>query len=194
MGPVISSPELTGALVTWHGLFTPAELDAIERHGDSLAQERAGLSDPGQNQDGIRSTQVAWFARNAHTEAIYRRMEETVLALNARYFRYDLSGLTTFQYAVYRDGGHFDWHKDYGRDPNAPQQEPRKLTLSLQLSEPGAYQGCELQARAGNGIDIAPKARGAVIAFPANVLHRVTPIESGTRKALVIWAAGPEFR
>ena len=35
---------------------------------------------------------------------------------------------------------------------------------------------------------------GTVIAFPSYVLHRVTPIESGTRKALVIWVAGPEFR
>jgi hypothetical protein len=25
-------------------------------------------------------------------------------------------------------------------------------------------------------------------------LHRVTPIISGTRKALVIWATGPDFR
>ncbi len=194
MGPITSSPFLTGALVTWQGLFTSGELDAIERHGDSLAREKAALSDRGGGHDGIRITQVAWFTRDVHTEAIYRRMEETVLALNARYFHYDLSGLTTFQYAVYRDGGHFDWHKDYGRDPNAPQQEPRKLTLSLQLSQPGAYQGCELQVRAGNKIDTAPKVRGAVAAFPANVLHRVTPIASGTRKALVIWAAGPEFR
>ena len=48
--------------------------------------------------------------------------------------------------------------------------------------------------RAGNQIDIAPTALGALVAFPANVLHQVTPIRSGVRKALVIWAVGPEFR
>jgi len=119
-----------------------------------------------------------------------------VLHLNARYFRFDLSGLAMFQYARYggEEGGHFDWHKDYGRDPADPDQEPRKLTLSLQLSDAADYQGCDLQLRAGNQIDTAPRARGTLIAFPANVLHQVTPIRSGIRRALVVWAVGPEFR
>jgi PKHD-type hydroxylase len=119
-----------------------------------------------------------------------------VLELNARFFRFDLSGLAMFQYALYGgpEGGHFDWHKDYGRDPSDPHQEPRKLTLSLQLSDGNDYKGCDLQARAGNLIDTAPRERGTIVAFPANVLHQVTPIESGVRRSLVTWAVGPEFR
>ncbi len=107
-------------------------------------------------------------------------MEAAVLEMNARFFRFDLSGLAMFQYALYGgpEGGHFDWHKDYGRDPNHTDQEPRKLTLSLQLSAPSDYQGCELQVRAGNQIDTAPRTRGTLIAFPANVLHQVTPIKA----------------
>ena len=70
-------------------------------------------------------------------------MEEAVLEMNARFFRFDLSGLAVLQYALYGgpEGGHFDWHKDYGRDPSDPAQEPRKLTLSLQLSEAVRLQG-----------------------------------------------------
>ena len=190
------SPVLSGALVAWQGLFSDTELDAISNLGDRLALEKAELSVGAQGYENIRQTLVAWVDRNSETELLYRRMEEAVLALNARYFRFDLSGLADFQYAVYGgpEGGHFDWHKDYGRDPNDPEREPRKLTLSLQLSDPSDYDGCELQVRAGNKIDIAPKERGALIAFPANVLHQVTPILSGVRKSLVIWAVGPEFR
>ena len=188
-----NTPALMGGLVAWRGLFTPAELDALARHGDSLALEQAELSNRGDYR-AIRETQVAWFDRMAETENFYRRMEEIVLALNARFFRFDLSGLVRFQYALYQGGGHFDWHKDYGRDPSDPGQEPRKLTLSLQLSDSSDYEGCDLEVRAGNAVDTAPRERGTVIAFPANVLHRVTPITSGTRKALVIWAVGPEFR
>ena len=190
------SPVLSGALVAWQGLFSTDELDALVRLGDSLALEKAELSGGGANYENIRSTKVAWVPREPRTDALYRRMEEAVLELNARYFRFDLSGLAMFQYAVYggAEGGHFDWHKDYGRDPNDPAQEPRKLTLSLQLSEASDYEGCELQVRAGNKIDIAPKARGTLIAFPANVLHQVTPITRGQRRSLVIWAVGPEFR
>ena len=190
------SPVLSGALVAWQDLFSAAELDAIVQLGDGLALEKAELSSGGSGYDAIRATQVAWMPRAPETESVYRRMEETVLHLNARYFRFDLSGLATFQYAVYggAEGGHFDWHKDYGRDPADPAQEPRKLTLSLQLSAASDYQGCELQVRAGNQIDVAPRSRGALVAFPANILHQVTPILSGVRRALVVWAVGPEFR
>src|SRR5579864_6955935 len=190
------SPVLSGALVAWQGLFSDKELDAIAQLGDSLALEKAELSVGGQGYENIRSTLVAWVERNSQTDMLYRRVEEAVLALNARYFRFDLSGLASFQYALYGgpDGGHFDWHKDYGRDPADPAREPRKLTLSLQLSDPADFEGCELQVRAGNKIDVAPKARGTLVAFPANVLHQVTPIRRGVRKSLVVWAVGPEFR
>jgi PKHD-type hydroxylase len=190
------TPVLIGSLVSWQGLFNAAELDAIIRHGDSLALDKAELSAAGTGYDAIRKTLVAWVERSSETEFIYRRLEEAVLALNARYFRFDLSGLARFQYALYGgpEGGHFDWHKDYGRDPSAPQQEPRKLTLSLQLSDPPDYEGCELQVRGGNQIDIAPKDRGTLVCFPANVLHQVTPITKGQRRSLVVWAVGPDFR
>ena len=190
------SPVLSGALVVWQGLFSSGDLDALVRLGDGLTMEKAELASGGPAYDNIRSTKVAWVPRSAETDDLYRRMEEAVLHLNARFFRFDLSGLAMFQYALYGgpEGGHFDWHKDYGRDRADPGQEPRKLTLSLQLSDASDYQGCDLQVRAGNQIDTAPRARGTLIAFPANVLHQVTPIQSGIRRALVIWAVGPEFR
>jgi PKHD-type hydroxylase len=187
---------LSGALVAWQGLFSDKELDAIVSLGDGLAMEKAELSVGGAAYENIRATQVAWVPRGPQTEDLYRRMEEAILHLNARFFHFDLSGLAMFQYAVYggSGGGHFDWHKDYGRDPADPDQEPRKLTISLQLSDASDYEGCDLQLRGGNQIDTAPRTRGSLIAFPANVLHQVTPIRKGTRRALVAWAVGPEFR
>jgi PKHD-type hydroxylase len=187
---------MPGGLVVWENLFTPAELDAVERYADSLVQEKAELQAKGTGRDSIRVTRVAWLMRDAQTESFYSRMEEVVLRINAQFFRYDLSGVVTFQYAVYdgSEGGHFDWHKDYGRDYGAAGQEPRKLSLSIQLSDGANYQGCNLEVRGGNETDIAPRTRGAVVAFPSYVLHRVTPITSGVRKSLVVWAVGPEFK
>lgn len=65
--------------------------------------------------------------------------------------------------AVYREneGGYFDWHNDYGRARNDPGQEPRKIALSLQLSDGGAYDGCDLEIRAAYPLDVAPRARHA---------------------------------
>lgn len=189
-----SAPVLTGGLVVWEGLFTAAELDALERHGDGLHAAKAGLADGPDDYDGIRVTQVAWFERDRRTEDFYRRMEDVILRINERFFRYDLLGLVPFQYAIYRqdEGGHFDWHQDYGRGPGG--EEPRKLTFSIQISDGASYEGCELQVRAGNAIGVAPRKRGTLVAFPAYALHRVTPITKGVRKSLVMWAAGPDFR
>lgn len=194
--PASAPYMMAGGLIVWENAFAPAELDAIERYGDRLALEKAELAARGTGRDSIRVTKVAWIERNAQTENFYARMEDIVLRLNAQFFHYDLSGLVSFQYARYdgSEGGHFDWHKDYGKDYDAPDREPRKLSLSVQLSEAANYQGGDLEVRAGNMVDVAPKARGTVIAFPSYVLHRVTPTTSGARKSLVVWAVGPEFK
>lgn len=189
------SPVLMeGGSVSWRGLFSPAQLDALEALCDGLPLEPARLT--GQSTASIRTTRVAWLHRNAQTEDLYLRMEAVVLRLNADLFHFDLTGLTTMQYAVYRqdEAGYFDWHNDYGRYRGDPGQEPRKITLSLQLSDGGAYDGCDLEVRAAHPVDVAPRERGALMAFRANALHRVTPVTRGVRKSLVIWAAGPEFR
>jgi PKHD-type hydroxylase len=185
---------MEGGSVTWRGLFTPEQLDDLERYCDTLPPEPAQLT--GSGTDGIRTTEVAWIYRNARTEDLYLRMEAIVLRLNADLFHFELTGLTTMQYAVYRDteAGYFDWHSDYGRYRGDPGQEPRKITLSLQMSDGASYDGCDLEVRAAHPIDVAARERGTLMAFRANALHRVTPITRGVRKALVVWAAGPEFR
>jgi len=179
-----------GALAALDGVFSAAELNAIEKHGDALAHQKAELSGSAATA-AIRVTRVAWFGRDARTEGFYRRMEDAVLALNGRFFHYDLSGLVDFQYAIYdgSEGGHFDWHVDQG-----DLIKSRKLSLSLQLTDPSEYDGCELQLHGERRIETAPKSRGTVVVFPSYVLHRVTPITRGIRRALVVWTTGPKFR
>ena len=194
--PVRSSiPVLMeGGTVIWRDLFTGAELDRLERYCDTLELEQARLTSGSVH--SIRTTKVAWVHRGQDTEFLYQRIEAALLRLNAEHFRSELSGLATFQYAVYQDSesAYFDWHNDYGRLRDAPQLEPRKLTASLQLSDGASYEGCDLQVRAAHPIDVAPRERGTFVAFRANALHRVTPITRGVRKSLVFWAVGPEYR
>lgn len=187
-----ATPVPAGEYVVWENAFSTAELQTIESYGDSLAQQKADLSGKRADYDAIRVTRVAWIERKAETAWLYGRLEEMVLRLNEQYFKYELYGLAeSFQYTVYHgsEGGYFDWHKDHG---NA-HEEPRKISLSLQLSEGDAYEGCDLELH-GADVQVAPRTRGTMIAFPSYMLHRVTPIVSGIRKSLVIWAAGPEFR
>jgi PKHD-type hydroxylase len=171
--------------------FMPAEIDAIEQMGDALVVEDAGLGVSDKDTD-IRVTKVAWLKRGVRTEPIYNRIMTLVRQLNAHSYRFDIADLEIIQYTVYHgeQGGHYDWHIDQNKDsPN-----PRKISVSIQLSDPANYEGCDLQFQDGSQILTAPRERGTAIAFPSFCLHRVTPITSGTRKSLVVWVTGPDFR
>lgn len=186
-------PVSAGEFVQWDNAFSATELSAIEKHGDSLTRQKADLSDIRSDYENIRITNVAWIERTPATAWLRQRLEDLVLRLNAQFFHYELFGLSeNFQYTVYNgsEGSHFDWHKDTGN----VHVEPRKISFSLQLSDGNAYQGCDLELQSDGHVQSAPRTRGTLIAFPSYVLHRVTPIRSGIRKALVVWAAGPEFR
>lgn len=182
-----------GPVVVWKDLFTPKELDVIEAYGDSLMPMRAELAGRGVAAEHQRITRVAWMTLNPDTQWLHARLEEAILHLNAEFYSFDLYGISeALQYTVYdgAEGGHYDWHVDLGGND----VEPRKISMSLQLSDPAAYTGCDLVLEAGNGTCFADRARGTLIAFPSYVLHRVMPIQSGIRKSLVIWVAGPVFR
>lgn len=179
-----------GLLLALQGVFTPAELDAIEAYGDSLAPAEARIGGRENDTDHIRVTRVAWFDRGPQIAWLHDRIEQAVLDMNSRFYKYDLYGLKeNFQYTVYQsaEGGHYDWHVDTGTGE-------RKLSLTLQLSDPSSYQGGDLVLDAGEGDFIVNRTRGALVFFPSYVRHRVTPVTLGTRKSLVAWVAGPPYR
>jgi PKHD-type hydroxylase len=185
--------RIAGPLVVWKDAFAPEDVDAIVAHGDQLRPMKAELYGRTDNTDHVRITRVAWMERKPEILWLYARLEEMVLRINAEFYRYDLYGLNeAFQYTVYEgsEGGHYGWHVDMGEQ----NYEPRKISLSLQLSGPSDYDGGDLVLEAGDGPYRAEKARGTLIAFPSYVLHRVVPVSSGVRKSLVIWVAGPDFR
>jgi PKHD-type hydroxylase len=183
---------MKNAFILWNDAFTPGELDAIETYGDRMVHQKAEIAVRSANDDLIRITRIAWLERNAETAALYARVQEVVSRLNSEIYRFDVTDLEDIQYSVYDgvEGGHYGWHLDHGPH-NA---KPRKLSMSIQLTDPSKYEGCDLQFQVSDKIGVAPRDRGAIIAFPSFVLHRVTPITAGVRKALVVWATGPEFR
>lgn len=176
-------------------VFTPEELDRIVAHGDTLAAEKAILTGDNWDQkaaDRIRITQTAWMANTPDCKWLYDRVFQIMGVVNKQAYQFDLKGFAeNFQYTVYHgsEGGHYDWHMDL-----SPRPLPRKLSMSLQLTDPAEYDGCDLQFFGNRQMESAPRMRGTVIVFPSYILHRVTPITRGTRKSLVVWANGPRFR
>ena len=195
MSDLKTAPVVIGEhkVAVWKDVFTPAELDRIIAIGDGLSPMRAQLDYGKDAAEHHRITRVAWINRDADSDWLFARLEEVALRLNNEVFHYELYGLEKgLQYTIYEgaEGGHYNWHVDMG----VHNPEPRKISLSLQLSDPADYEGGRLVIEAGDGAYPAETARGTVIAFPSYVLHRVSPTESGVRKSLVTWVAGPEFR
>jgi PKHD-type hydroxylase len=70
----------------------------------------------------------------------------------------------------------------------------RKISLVVQMSDPEDYEGGSLELNTGGPIVEPTKTKGSVIIFPSYLLHRVTPVTSGLRKSLVLWAGGSSLK
>ena len=170
-------------------IFNPSELDAIVRIGHSSEIERAttfGGSDP-----KVRDSYVNFLYPGEVTSWVFERVAGAINGINAKYFGFDLYGMEQgLQFTRYEaPGEHYDWHIDKGLG-----REPRKLSLSIQLSNPDDYEGGDLELWFGGEPVKAARERGMITFFPSYVMHRVTPVTKGTRYSLVCWVGGPSFK
>jgi len=179
-------------------VFGPRQCGRIIRLGDSGQQQGGieGLAEPGT----LRDSEVTWIGRDPDSDWIHRRLEAVVERSNRRW-NLDLDGFSEdLQLTTYnRVGTHYTWHHD-GLDDGV---EHRKLSLVIQLSDPVAYEGAELEfLEVAEDYDDSQRSdylrrtrsQGTVIAFPSFEYHRVTPLLRGRRHSLVAWVAGPPFR
>jgi len=169
--------------------FTPAELDAIINIGNSAELDRAstyGGSDP-----KIRNSFVQFLFPNDVTGWVFQRLAGVINGINQQFFGFDLytmeQGLQFTRYQA--PGEHYEWHIDRGM-----QTGTRKLSLSLQLSDPDDYEGGDLEMWFGGEPTKASRDRGMMTLFPSYAMHRVTPVTKGVRYSLVCWVSGPPFK
>lgn len=129
---------------------------------------------------------------------------------NRENFLYDIHNFEDhlLQYTCYGPGEYYNWHVDGGLSiarvptgnftsdylPNAS-EICRKLSVTLQLSDPNDYEEGVLELETDNGdIYQAPKEQGTIIVFDSRTKHRVTPVKKGNRKSIVGWVTGPRWR
>jgi PKHD-type hydroxylase len=70
----------------------------------------------------------------------------------------------------------------------------RKLSISIQLTNPDEYEGGELYLYQSDKGELMDKTQGTLIMFPSYVLHEVMPVTKGTRNSLVTWVTGKQFK
>lgn len=148
----------------------------------------------GQTAHALRRAEIAWLDDIPETAWVMDRMMGLVARANRDSFGFDLTDFgespQVARYGAEREG-HFGWHSDIGAGQWAAK---RKLTIVVQLSDPDAYDGGALELWPDSNVATAPRARGMATVFPSFVLHRVTPVTSGTRWSLTLWSHGPAFR
>jgi hypothetical protein len=69
----------------------------------------------------------------------------------------------------------------------------RKLVTILNLSTSDEYRGGQLLINNGE-ILTTPRSLGTVTSFPGYVVNTVEKVDSGTKKILVAWYGGENFR
>ena len=174
------------------GIFSPAMCERLISIAESAGFSRSLVYGPDHgpaDAPGIRSSDSAAISPVEHRE-YYAVIAKLIQQYNAERWRFAISGLDALQVIRYRPGARFRLHSDIVGEGGVLN---RKISLILQLSDPGAYEGGELIFAENDSVAV-PRAQGGGCIFPSWVPHEVHPVTSGVRYSLVTWAVGDYFR
>lgn len=97
-------------------------------------------------------------------------------------------GLLTSNLLEYReeDMGCFVEHQDVYYD----ETDVRKLSMTIQLSDPNDYEGGQFSIMGEN----IPLEENQAVIFPSFLPHEVHPVTKGKRNVIIAWALGPHWQ
>tara|TARA_B100001741_G_C16310205_1_gene485476 strand:+ start:99 stop:707 length:609 start_codon:yes stop_codon:yes gene_type:complete len=190
--------------------LTQQQCDQID-HAAASTQQIEGIHFGGEQDH--RTSQISWIYDDAISDMICAWMRQ---ANKQAGWQYDLQIPEAVQYTRYLEDGQYEWHIDGNQDqyaartlvPLAPNPTPlnvtsnpqlqgtvRKLSATINLSNPEDYEGGELQLRCYDQLHIFNEApRGSMVVFPSFMEHRVTSVTSGQRRAAVVWYNGAPLK
>jgi len=189
--------------------------DDIVNHAKTLKDEIATTS--GVDKDNLskeivkdlkktRDSNVVWLKDSWIYELLIPYID---LANKNAQWNFDWDFLQECQFTKYKKGQHYNWHQDSFIEPYNTPNDPkehgkiRKLSVTLNLSDPKDYTGGELEFDFNDGGPIKDSKRyvckeilpkGSMIVFPSFMWHRVKPVTSGERNSLVIWNLGYPYK
>ena len=173
------------------GFLTSTEVDNVRAQWQNNLEVDAQLSQGEEGyDDALRKTKLAFIEPINENQWLYEKLGALAIQCNQERYGFEILGFHyNLQLAKYGVGDFFNWHLDFGVGPISN----RKLSISVQLSDPDEYEGGELQFMINDKFITAPKEKGTAIVFPSFMMHRVTPITAGTRQSIVGWIAGPSL-
>lgn len=172
-------------------VMMPHEITQIQKLWQEDVAEKAGLAGGQTYKEDLRKTSILGIQNVPENEWLYEKLAMSAVSANQEIYHFDLMGFyEPLQLMKYGHDDFFDWHLDFG----IGQPSERKLSVTIQLSDPNDYEGGELQFMVNQNIVTAKKDRGTMIVFPSFMLHRVTPVTKGMRQSIVGWVAGVPYR
>lgn len=186
---VQARPAISNPLVV-PGALGPDECDRVVELGARRVRRKGGVDERADLESrDYRVSDISWIEPDADAQWLYHRLAVLFAQANAAYGFELLGFVEALQFTCYGPGQYFAWHADIGPGETAC----RKLSMTVQLEEPGAYEGGDLQFHGAGAMPIA-RARGSATFFPSYMAHQVAPVASGLRRSLVAWGYGPSFR
>jgi PKHD-type hydroxylase len=183
--------DRTHAWAYWEKAFTPEECKKIIDYAEQFEKGEASISNQREINSEVRESKVVWITPDPEIIWVYQKLTDVIIRLNEDYFGFDLFGLIEgLQFTEYNaPSGHYERHVD-----SVFEGPVRKLSVTIQLSDPKEYEGGELQLHRSSTPDVMKKEQGTVLAFPSDTLHEVTPVTEGKRYSLVGWITGKPFK
>ena len=171
----------------WNNAFSKEECQTII----NIAKDKGLIKGTTKGESDVRDSKISWLYPADGMDWVFRRVTDITLNLNERFFKFNLFGLNEgFQFTNYEaPSGKYGKHVDRGMN-----MAVRKLSISIQLTNPDEYEGGELYLYDDDKGTLMDKTQGTLIIFPSYVLHEVMPVTKGERNSLVTWITGKQFK
>ena len=179
-------------------LFTVDECEIIKNYSSEWETKEGRISSS--ESEGIKSKKSDYRICTLYrppenleqVDWINEKLLSVITGVNRDYYQFDIKALieppNLMKYEAEKKG-HYDYHLDIGQaKPNCW----RKISYSLFLNDD--YEGGAMEFKTGEKILSYKGPVSRMIIFPSYLLHRVNPVTSGTRWAMVGWAHGASFR
>lgn len=171
----------------WKDELSEDLCEAIIQEGLKINQSQGSVGgDTGYTVNlSIRNSNVSFLKSDSWIGAITKYYMEKA---NSQAWNFEITGQQDPQFTIYEPNQFYDMHSDSSKNEN----NMRKLSMVVSLSDPKYYNGGDFEFFDGTKPDI--RGRGSVLVFPSFLRHKVNPVTNGVRYSLVNWFTGDRFK
>jgi PKHD-type hydroxylase len=173
----------------WCQPLTKEGCDKIIEVGKKL--DLKPMAEPGTDAAKDRKGKYAVIPITDDTRWIFETCSKMVIDMNTQFFEYDLHYISELHFMAYEEKGDvYNKHIDVMYDSAGI----RKLSFSIQLSDPETYKGGELLLHFDKDPVKGKSDQGAMTLYPSFSLNETTPLVKGVSYVLVGWVVGPKLK